>query len=238
MRRLHLQRALTAALACALACALAAPTVAVAQAPTTPAAAQPTRPAKSFCFRGQRIDRCERFMLVEFAGLGRIVGSEIESPPPVPGASPVVERQLPHYISGEIGLMVNRDSSSAFGATIGGGIFDDARRVWLKGRYRHWIGNGIAADFSAGPMRGHVDRFSSTGILIRDPRIGATFDGAIGVGDLLAVIGRADVLPAPGGPAWAFYGGGRLGSHAAVAGGVVGVIIIGLAIAALASAYS
>lgn len=248
MRRLHLphligrfarpREASPAAATRLLLAALALP-LAFVPAPLPAQTTQPpARPAKSLCFRGQRIDRCERFVLVQLDGLARIAGSEVTIPPPVQGALPYTERQLPAHISGEVGLMVNRDSTTALGATVGAGLLDDAGRLFLKARYRHWLGRNVSADLAAGPVWARVISSDDAGIRRDEQRIGATFDGAIGAADLIALIARVDVVPAPGGAVWAVYGGGRLGSHAAVAGGVVGLIIVGLAIAALATAYS
>ena len=59
----------------------------------------------------------------------------------------------------DVGLMFNRTSKDAFGASIYLAGDDDGSRFGIRPRYRRWLTRRVALDFSAGVLFGGTDNY-------------------------------------------------------------------------------
>ena len=160
------------------------------------------------CFRAARSDRCNDFLITEFA-FG-------------PGAT-TASRRPPFIGEWEIGGMHNLGLRSALGSTIFV-LYDESHRAYLgiRPRYRRWLGSGGAVDLSAGLF---VADLNDRARLSRLPAL--TIRTTLMWKDLVGVTAGIDALRPGLGPAarneTAFLIGLRLGSYPGVAAWPLGV---------------
>ena len=100
------------------------------------------------------------------------------------------------------------------------------------GPCRRWLDDILAADFAVGALTTTVaaPQRDPPGFPVR--AFGVTADVALGAGDLVGVVARVELLPAPGHSAAAAHAGVRLGSYAALVGtaaALLGIVAILLA---------
>ena len=194
------------------------------------ASAQPSdstraRPPRAFCFRGQSLAVCRRYLVFEVTGAARAAGTFHTSGSCVP-SNLCRQPDLGGYLAWDLGAMANVDSTHAFGVSAQiGGADPGGVRLALKARTRRWLPHHLTLDAAAGPLMAQQDFADLHGV---HQTYGATADAALGVADLASVMVGADAVNGPGHQTHAVYVGGRLGSFAGVGGSVV---IAALAIA-------
>lgn len=189
-----------AAVLFALAVLLAAPAPALAQEEPAP---------RSFCLAGRPAPTCRAFLVAQGSFFAPVAGT-----PHAEG--------LEGHGELEVGMMVNRGRSDAVGGAVQVGADANGLRLALKGRYRRWLGRYAAFDAGAGVL--HARRNLANGSRYDEPGLGVTGDVSIGLTDWAMVSARGDVLwSGEASPAWAGYGGVRLGTAPGV---VVGVVLL------------
>ena len=149
---------------------------------TTLAASQAQQ--KPLCFRGGPAAECRWFLITEARYQIRVntgAGDERADP---------YGTGLPHYVTGETGLMRNVSPTLALGATVSAGYtFDsEALRLALFGRLRHWFGDRTSVEGSVGVA------YSSKGMGILDG-LGPAARVDWNVHDLLSLGLRAEWVP-------------------------------------------
>jgi hypothetical protein len=196
-----------------------------------PASAQPpaaptggdARTADAFCWRGRPLARCRAFLLVELSAPRHLAGTRIDPGVAEHGSGhPRWDQALASQFTYDIGMMVNVGERSAVGGTLTAGIAgeDPGRElvVGATGRYRRWLGPVMAADVGAGVLRMPVGIARQNpygpGILrvsVHRPAVMA--EARLGVGDLIAVSGRAMLATDGRGRTHrAVFGGASVGS--------------------------
>jgi hypothetical protein len=172
------------------------------------AVASPLSAQGAPCFRGARSDRCNDFLITEFA-LG-------------PGTT-TSSRRPPFIGEWEIGGMHNLGLRSALGSTLFA-LYDESDRAYvgIRPRYRRWLGSAGAVDLSAGLFIADLNdraRFS------RLPAL--TVRTTLMWKDLIGITAGMDALRPGLGPSarteTAFLIGLRLGSYPGVAAWPLGV---------------
>jgi len=185
------------------------------------------RVARALCFRGQPLSTCRRYVVFEFTAAGRVAGTT-HAPP-----SCTIDCRRPDlggYLAWDIGEMKNVDSTHALGASAHvGGADPGGVRLALEARGRIWLPHRMTFDAAAGPLMAQQDPGDVSGVR---NRFGVTANAAVGVADLVSVMGGVDAISGVGHVASAAYVGGRLGAQAGVLGSlVVGVLAIGVVVA-------
>jgi hypothetical protein len=198
-----------------------------------------TRASPRLCYRGRPAPACDRFVLTEVGYYALAAGTSVTLVVPQSGGEGTPDfsyttRDIRSQLSWEFGLMANRGTHSAIGATLLLGVGEGGADIGVKGRYRRWLGaDGLSLDAGSGIFVGSLDgqTGSSSGV-------GLTGDIAVNAADYGAVVLRIDVMRAQARTAAAVYSGVRLGSKPAL--GATGLLAIGLmlVISALANSDS
>jgi hypothetical protein len=175
---------------------------------TGTATRRPIRPASAFCLRGGRFAQCRSFAIVEIPIAARLAHTLQSTSPGIGDA----------YFGLELGGMVNRDDSHAFGASIAGGVAAGESHLSVNVRTRTWFSGASYRDLSAGLLAmgtsGHATAY------------GLTARAGSGYLDLIGVWAGADVALIGGPPRASLHAGVRLGSYVAMS-------VVGLASALL-----
>ncbi len=121
----------------------------------------------------------------------------------------------------EVGAMVNHRPGQAVGAAIAVGTSQTGFHLALKGRYRRWLGTGLALDAGAGLLvTQHPPKTYP-----HDTMAGITADATLGLTDWVAVSGRAYLLGgAEGGQS---VSGAQIGVRVGTVPGLI-VTVLGL----------
>jgi len=165
-----------------------------------------TEPSKKYCWRGQPIPACDRFLLTEFGFYRSIVQPAATVTyswyPDSTQQSSYQIRDTPWNFTWEVGGMVNANARTAVGATILLGANDDGGTVGIKARYRRWLNSdGIALDVGAGVRTSQSDRGtnatylgpSSSTFTDQAPPPAFTGDVAINARDYVSLVARVDI---------------------------------------------
>ena len=189
------RRHLTHALALGLAVACATPRAARAQAVPDGAAAARGRA----CFQARPMPRCRSFWITEFGVLA-----------PTSGMPPYSD---PLLVVWELGRMYNVGQRRALGASVMFATGDDVTRLGVKGRYRAWLNDIVAAEVAPGIILSSSDTDM-------DGRGGPGFvmHGAISLQDWVTMLAQMDVRRR----GTATFLGAKLGS---LPGTIVGVAL-------------
>lgn len=184
------------------------------------------------CWRGRPLARCHAFLLFEFSAPRHLAGTKLDPEVTQPGNGYARwDHGLASQFSYDIGVMVNVRDRDAIGGTLTAGITVDGPDrplvLGVNARYRRWLTNVVSADAAVGVLRMPV------GVTVQRPfglerqsvqRPALSLDARLGLGDLVAVTGRAMVVS---------DGRGRT-HHALFAGASVGSTVT----AALTGAYA
>ena len=174
--------------------------------------------SKTICWPGGPLPRCKYFWLTEIGGRYRV--------------SSVFEGAVDHTLEG--GIMWNVSPTDALGATVAfiNPLNADRSRSGVRLRYRRWLGNGVGLEGAAGALfevNGSV--FPTPGVGFRPRLPGFSGQAMLDVRDLVGVGVQVDVIRyAPTGSVTEWFVGGRLGSKAGAAGGVVLAVIAAIAV--------
>lgn len=193
--------------------------------------AQPTPAPAPWCFRGRPRPQCGSFWITEAGYYRQLAGTEVSrtyGDVEIPGPA------LDSHVSWELGGMVNRGRTEAFGGTLLVGVDDAGPRFALKARYRRWLGRGAGSlDFSGGPARAtaRVPYPGSAGFTAR--AYGVTGEIALDWHDWAAITVRGDVMRAGDRTVGAVYGGARVGSYPALGVTAAAALYVALIAAAL-----
>lgn len=191
--------------------------------------AQHARAPRAFCFRGQALAACRRYLVFEVTGAAHAAGTYHGSGTCFPDGF-CRQPDLGGYLAWDVGAMTNVDSTHAFGASAQiGGADPGGVRLALKARTRLWLPHHFTLDAAAGPLMAQQDFADLHGV---HETYGVTADAAVGVADLVSVMAGVDAVNGPGHLSRAAYVGGKLGAHAGVVGTVViAALAIGVVIA-------
>lgn len=179
------------------------------------ASAQDAEEPRAFCRRGAPAPRCAAF-LVAHLNYYPEWDADVREP-----AEPW------RMAEWEVGAMVNHRPGEAVGAAVAVGTSPTGFHLALKGRYRRWLGPGLALDAGAGPMVAqHPPRTYPHQTIA-----GVTADATVGLTDWVAVSARGYLFPSG-----AEDGGSLSGAELGVRVGTVpGLIVTVLGLGALLS---
>jgi len=181
--------------------------------------------AAQTCFPARPLPECRRYPVLELGYAHRLGGG-----PTLTGGSPQV-----HYLSGELGWMVNRSPRLALGGSLFVGALVDYAfelRPGLKGRARYWLGPRTALDAGAGVILGRIPTSRTMGTEAR--RLGGAAHLGLSLHDALLLTVQAEYLANPVDRDLVGYVGARLGSKPALWSGLIAGSLLGVG-AAIAS---
>lgn len=140
-----------------------------------PAAAQESDGPARFCRTGRPIAECETFLVATLNYY----------------PDPQGTRYTPwEVVEWEFGMMVNRGSSDAVGASLAVGTSEMGFHLAARGRYRRWLARGMALDAGAGfIVAQHPPR-----VYPHQTITGLTGGVAVGLTDWIAVSAQGRVL--------------------------------------------
>lgn len=130
------------------------------------------------CFRGKPEPHCCSFFIFESGWLFNGFRSG--------------ERQGKEdfIITGDLGLMFNIKGSKALGGSLHFAADDDGTKFGIGPRYRVWLKNGLAIDFSPRLMFGGEDNY---GVQRKFP--GFSFSASISIKDLISIDSYYQIIP-------------------------------------------
>lgn len=160
-----------------------------------------SRRSAPLCWRGRPLARCRAFVLFELSAPRHLAGSTLDPAVTQPGSGHRRwDQGLVSQFVYDLGAMVNVRAREAIGGTLTAGIItDDPERrpvIGVTARYRRWLSSAVSADAAAGVLRMPV------GVTVvrpfglerqSVPRPALMADLRLGLGDLVAVTGRAMV---------------------------------------------
>ncbi len=128
----------------------------------------------NFCFRGKPKGKCCSFLILESGFLQRVSGSGQPS------------NKSRFLLTADLGLMLNKKSTSAIGGSFHIAIDEFGIRLGLGPRYRKWMGKVVALDLSprlliAGTGNGSYPGFA--------------FSAALAVNEWFSIDAYLDIVP-------------------------------------------
>src|SRR5262245_31869740 len=192
------------------------------------------------CWRGRPLPHCRAFLLFEFSAPRFLTGTKLDMAVAQQGNGySRYEQGLVSQFVFDLGAMRNVSDRDAVGGTVMvGTIVDDPSRRWVIGataRYRRWLTPIVSADAATGvvamPVGVEVQRpFGLTRQSVIRPALAA--DARLGLGDLVAVTGRAMIAnDGRGRTHGALFGGASVGSTTTAAlTAAYAALIVGFAI--------
>jgi hypothetical protein len=199
--------------------------------------APPAEVSNPHCWRGRPLPHCRAFLLFEFSAPRFLTGTKLDMSVAQQGNGySRYEQGLVSQFVFDLGAMRNISDRDAVGGTVMVGmIVDNPGREFVTGataRYRRWLTPVVSADAAAGvaamPVGVEVQQpFGLTRQSVIRPALVA--DARLGLGDLVAVTGRAMVAnDGRGRTHSALFAGASVGSTTtAVLTTVYAVLIMG-----------
>jgi hypothetical protein len=204
------------------------PTRLVAQAPSGTVSSPAVAPSSpGFCYRPQRLPRCDSYLVFELTGTRRLGGTHSFRDCPPPTSCP--EEDLKPYLAWDIGWMTNRDSTHSQGVSFEVGGSEEGTRLALRARRRLWLQHQVVMDLGAGPLMSQYQAFDRTGT---KPSYGLTGEAGVGIARIGVLAVSADVTKRPNHAAVGLHAGARTeGLPAGFASLVVSVLSVALVLA-------
>lgn len=168
---------------------------------------------KSFLPRGRPWPECRTFALTEFGYSRRLVSDKRDS------------ASAGWLFTGELGIMANRGTRSAWGATVFC-EFEYEGFLWgIRPRYRRWLTRSISCDVAPGILvdAGTGDQFQG-----RSP----AFSGQVSLNfsDLIGLTSQVDVIHGAGGTRTEMYAGIRGGGELGIVSAFVWVVFVAISL--------
>src|SRR5207248_2812900 len=164
----------------------------VAAAPSVRAQAD-SAPPPGLCWRGRPLPHCKAFWITEFGFdfMNSTTRARYTEQFPSGEAYTYVENDFSSRLVWTVGPMVNIRPLRAAGLTLSISPLNQGSRASLEGRYRLWVPEGSALDFSAGVVRADIP--------VRDVVSPTTEHGVTAAvflvgGDVININARGDLL--------------------------------------------
>jgi len=130
----------------------------------------------NFCFRGKPKEKCCSFLILESGFLQRVSGSGQPS------------NKSRFLITADLGLMFNKNKSSAIGASFHMAADDNGGRFGFGPRYHKWLGQGAAFDLSLRLLFAGMDN------TVKNHYPGIAFSASYSIYELLSIDAYFDII--------------------------------------------
>jgi hypothetical protein len=170
------------------------------------------------CFRGKPAPQCDSFWITEAGYTHNLIAT-----------SNMDNQTQVHYLSGELGWMVNGSGGWAYGGTAWFGFLADFNiepRFGVKARVRRWLSQDLSLDISPGLLV--TGQSGSDGVVL-----GFTGHVGLSVADKVIFLTQVEFVDRAYADDFAWYLGFRLGSQPAVLATTAVGAAMGLACAAM-----